>query len=68
MDEFFLYFLVMDKNQVKKCFLPSEYLNPWVGTEARLSLVVSETLFKSVAFDEALFHDCKHLLNDGHYI
>ena len=31
-------------------------------------LLVSETLFKSVAFDEALFHDCKHLLNDGHYI
>ena len=31
-------------------------------------LVVSETLFKSVVFDEALFPGCKHLLNGGHYI
>ena len=56
----------MDKNQVKKCFLPSEYLNPWVGTEARL--LFQKLCLKVLFFDEALFPGCKHLLNDGHYI
>ena len=66
MDEFFLHFLVMDKNEVKKCFLPSEYLNPWVGTEARL--LFQKLCLKVLFFDEALFPGCKHLLNGGHYI